>query len=209
MKKYPSIPTITKASNLHCIFFEKNDGSNLRSEWQRKTGWCKFGSRHLLFDKSHPEFGCAIKLFQDNFFAMEKFFCDKKYEKATIFCEFFGPNSFAGQHDVSYLNSVGFNIEDNEPKQLVLFDVEIHKKGFMSPREFVDNFGDLQIAKVISEGILDQKFIEDVKEGKYPVFEGVVAKSGIGHNLWRGKIKTNAYLKKLKEIFKNNYEKYV
>jgi hypothetical protein len=43
------------------------------------------------------------------------------------------------------------------------------------------------------------QLVEDVKNGRYNVFEGVVAKGGNSpKNMWMIKIKTKKYLKKLK-----------
>ena len=56
-----------------------------------------------------------------------------------------------------------------------------------------------QCAEVIYEGNLNRQFIMDVKSGKYPVFEGVIAKG----DDFMVKIKTDAYFLKLKNNFDN------
>lgn len=196
MKQYPLIEGSKKAPlNKPCIAFYKYDGSNLRWEWSSKKGWYKFGTRTRLFDYSDPIFSEAIPIFLNNL-ADEIVIRCKELEKGLksfiVYTEFFGPNSFAGLHT-------------NEPKELKLFDVNLYKRGIMKPRDFVKNFGDLSYAAtVVYDGILNKKFIEDVRIGKYPVNEGVVAKG----NDFMVKIKTNAYLEKLKSTYRENWINY-
>lgn len=200
METYPSIRGPEKAPRQPCIAFYKYDGSNLRFEWNKKSGWNKFGTRKRLFDESDETFGNAIPMFLGEFAdPLEKIF-KKKYrdiQKVTIFCEFLGPNSFSGQH---------LEIDEHELK---LIDVKLYKKGYISPREFVNifckNLPD-KSAEVIYDGNLTDQFIRDVREGKYPVFEGVVCKGGSGHKLWRCKIKTDEYKEKLKEFYGQRWE---
>ena len=114
----------------------------------------------------------------------------------TVFTEFFGYNSFAGMH------------KKDDPKELVLFDVQIDR-GIVVPEQFIQDFGSLKIAQVIYRGKLTGKFIEDVRQGKYGVFEGVVCKGGKNaNNLWMVKIKTYTYLEKLKQAFQRDWESY-
>jgi len=201
VKDYPTIEGPSKAPKEAGIAFEKYDGSNLRFEWTKKKGWHKFGTRNRLFDETDETFGEAIATFKETFASDLEAIFKKEYRDAqeiTVFCEFFGENSFAGQHK-------------KELHKLVLFDVEVFKYGFVSPRDFVNIFckqlGD-KAAKVIYEGNLNEIFIKDVRTGKYPVWEGVVFKGGSKHKLWRAKIKTNAYLAKLMEVYKDGWKSY-
>lgn len=200
MKSYPKIQGSSKAPKQQCIAFYKYDGSNIRVEWQRKKGWCKFGTRKRLFDESDEIFGEAIPLFHDTMAKDIEAVLKKKFRDdnpVTVFMEFFGPNSFAGQH------------ESNDQKELVLFDVNLYKKGLISPRDFVKYFNTTtNSAKVVYEGNLNEEFIKDVREGKYDLDEGVICKGGKNHDLWMCKIKTNAYLKRLKETFHDKWEDY-
>lgn len=198
MEEYPSIGGSNKAPHQECIAFYKYDGSNLRFEWTKKQGWHKFGTRTRLFDASDEVFGKAIFIFlADLAPKLEKIFkeCYRDIPKITVFCEFFGSRSFAGIH------------HPNDIHKLVLLDVKLYKKGFISPREFVNVFceelPENLVAQVIYEGILNKEFIEDVRIGKYPVYEGVVCKGGSGHKLWRCKIKTNRYKSDLICRFEN------
>lgn len=202
MKSYPSIESSSKAPKDSGIAFYKYDGSNLRFKWNKKRGWNLFGTRNRLFDKTDPDFGIAIDLFMNTLANDIESIIKKEYretQEVIAYCEFFGKESFSGQH------------KKDDPKQLILIDVDIHKKGFVSPREFVNLFckplGD-RAAKVIYEGNLNQQFIDDVRAGKYDVWEGVVFKGGSGHKLWRCKIKTQKYLEKLKEVYADGWQTY-
>lgn len=202
MKQYPSIPHITGFHGRPCTAFYKYDGSNLRFEWNRKSGWCKQGTRTRLFDHTDEVFGEAVELFHKTYANdLEKVFTTDKAIRssraAMVFCEFFGPNSFSGQH------------KPEDPKELVLFDVNIHKRGFMSPVDFMDSFGHLKIAELVYKGPLTKEFETQVREGIIPgLNEGVVCKGGEGHDRWMCKIKTNAYREKLQAVYADGWKQY-
>jgi hypothetical protein len=121
--------------------------------------------------------------------------CYREFSSFQVFAEFLGPNSFAGMHRA------------DDPKELRLFDVGAEPFGLIGPRQFVEDFGHLPIARVVYEGRLTGQFAEDVRAGKYNVAEGVVCKGGSGgDDLWMAKIKTNAYLEKLKKAFGERWE---
>ncbi len=206
MKEYPSIKGATQALDLPCIAFDKLDGSNLRWEWNKKQGWHKFGTRTQLFDESNLVFGPAISIFKNTLAdGISKVIQDDKQwrncQRVTVFTEFLGPTSFAGQHEL---------VLPNDPKEVVLFDVWLYKYGLIGPREFVKSFGHLRTPAVVYEGPLNATFIEDVRDGKYPVNEGVIAKGMTGghKDLWMRKIKTRAYLERLKTVFGAGWEKF-
>lgn len=201
MKQFPSIPNAVGFVGQPCIAFYKYDGSNLRFEWSRKSGWHKFGTRTRLFDHNDPEFGSAIPLFQETYgvdletlFKKDKLF--RNAQSIICYAEFFGPSSFAGQHKA------------DEPKELMLFDVNVHKHGILGPREFLDSLGHLKVAKVIYQGILTQGFVNQIRNGEFPELrEGVICKGGSAHKLWMCKIKTMAYLEEL-QVRYANWQKY-
>jgi hypothetical protein len=195
MKSYWSIPGPHEAPRSHCIAFDKLDGSNLRFEWDKKQGWYRFGTRHRVIEESEPNFGPAFEIFKKQFAEpLERIVVNSKVEQVTAYCEFFGPSSFANYHDWT------------EPKELVLFDVGIYKKGFILPEDFVKLFSGLKIPDVVYEGDFTDQFIKDVQEGKYKVTcEGVVCKGVVlgkkknpQHGLWMSKVKTKAWLDILK-----------
>ena len=196
MNTYLTIPGPKDApKGLFCMAFDKLDGQNVRYEWTKKRGWFKFGTRRRLFDQSDSEFSPAINLFLNKYGdAIPKVLRDEKeyrgVNECIVFCEFCGPNSFAGIHD------------PNDTLDVVLIDVNPYKKGIVSPRSFVKHFGHLHIPAVVYEGNFNTSFILDVREGKYPVKEGVVAKGNKPtgrppHNYWNCKVKTNWWLEEL------------
>ncbi len=206
MKSYIEIPGPSKAPNGSCIAFVKYDGSNLRFLWSKKhrknenLGWIRQGTRNCLFDTNDLQWGASFSLFMKlHAEKIAKILIDHKdyrgVEEAVVFCEYFGKDSFAGWHDYEALN--------RGEAELKLFDVNIHKKGFVTPRDFVRNFEYENVAEVVYEGNFGVQFIEDVKSGKYPVIEGVVAKGIFSHgkpphNIWMAKVKTKSWIEKLK-----------
>ncbi|MGF1580132.1 MAG: hypothetical protein ACFCD0_12285 [Gemmataceae bacterium] len=212
MLHYPKIPSTKNCPGGRCIAFEKYDGTNMHWDWDRDFGWHAFGTRRDtfnltddgidLFAEKHPQQVECVEVFWETLAPSvdESFRKNPNYQEfqeLKIFTEFLGTNSFAGAH------------KPDDPKELVLFDVEAEGFGIIGPDQFVDDFGHLRSARVIYRGKFTGKFIEDVRNGKYDVFEGVVCKGGKGgDDLWMAKIKTNAYQEQLKEAFQKNWEAY-
>lgn len=206
MKEYPKIPSSKNFPLTQCFAFNKYDGSNLRWSWGKKKGFYKFGTRTRLFDHTDPDFGPAIPIFMEKFspqlcelFKQDAFL--REQQEITVFTEFFGPRSFGGLH------------LPDDPKELVMFDVWVYKRGLMGPKEFVKTFsGVVPTAKVIYQGKFGGQFADDVRKGKYAsdgVFEGVVCKTGTGgRDLFMCKIKTDAYLTKLKAVFHEKWQNF-
>ena len=200
MKSYWDIPGPSKAPQLPCAAFYKYDGSNMRFEWHRKRGWNKFGTRYTVFDDTSEQWGHVIPQFLNSLSeGIEKIFKDNKnyrgIESAVVFCEHFGPSSFAGWHDYEELKTSG---------ELVIIDINIHKKGIVLPNDFEKDFGHLKSAHVVYRGNFNKQFVEDVKSGKYELAEGAVVK-GVNpknkksqHGLWMSKVKTQWWLSELK-----------
>ena len=213
MKQYPKIPGSKNCPTKPCIAFEKVDGSNLREEWTPKRGFYKFGTRSRLFDETDKYFKDAIPLFMNRYSEpLSKIFKDNKrfrgVQRIYAFTEFFGKQSFAGLHK-----------NDDPTRETLLFDIWIDRFGMLGPRDFINIFQDeVPIARKVYEGKINHTFMEDVRNGKYDVprtggefdiFEGVVCKGGSGgRDVWMAKIKTNQYLKKLKEVYANNWKDY-
>lgn len=209
MIEYPTIHQASKAPREPCIGFNKHDGSNIRVKYTQKKGFCLFGSRHELFDHTHPHLAQVIPVFQERFapqltelFKKDKRFRDER--ELIVFGEFFGPNSFAGVH------------KKEDPKEFVMFDLMFIKKGFnefMPPNEFVNTFQEkVRIAEVVHTGNLTDQVIEDVK-GNTTLEEGVVfkglTKTGAARGkIWMAKVKTRRYLQSLKDKFGLDWELY-
>lgn len=190
--KIDGIKGIDKDLGQECIAFDKHDGSNLRFVWGKKLGWHQFGTRTRELTESDPDFGSAIDLFKNKYgeqlikiFTSDSLF--KSVSEVTVYCEFVGKNSFAGYHD------------PKDTKDVVLFEVNPHKKGFVSAVDFVNIFGSLHIPDVVYQGPLTKEFIDKVYNGEIKAaFEGVVAKWGSGHKIGMRKIKTKAWIDQLK-----------
>lgn len=211
MLHYPKMPGIGKAPDDRCIAFEKYDGTNLHWDWDRDFGWHAFGTRRDEFNLTpdgvgqfvakHAQSAGAAEVFEATLAdGIEMVLRDnptyQEYQSVKAFTEFLGPDSFAGLH------------KGGDAKRLVLFDVWADGYGFVGPRQFVADFGHLPSARVVCEGRLS-RFSEDVRSGKYGVAEGVVCKGGAGGtDVWMAKIKTYAYMDKLKQAFADDWENY-
>lgn len=192
----------------NCIAFEKYDGTNIHFVWQQNYGWVDFGTRRdrfsltnkgvIEFEKAHTELTGIDNLWdQDSSLKMFLWGNPKYniYKEIIIITEYYGPNSFAGQHYLS------------DKKQLTILDV-ITDEQIIIPQQFSDDFKDFDIAKVIYKGKYSGQFSEDIRNGKYPVNEGVVCKGVVDNKVYMCKIKTNAYMNKLQTQFKDNWKDY-
>lgn len=198
MKAYPTILHWTNSPlGLPCIAFDKLDGSNIRFEYSRKRGWYKSGTRKMMIDVQHEDFGNAVKLFEIKYQeSLSEIFRDNKKFRGVknfiVFCEYYGDNSFAGWH------------ESDDKMDVVLFDIWVWKKGFIPPRELIKTFGDtLELPSVVYEGNFNRSFIQKVSDNDFNLKEGIVAKGVLekappGRNVWMTKVKTQEWLLKVK-----------
>jgi len=199
MKTYPSI-TKDIRKDLTVYVFDKLDGSNIRAEWSKKKGFYKFGSRRVLLDKSNQTLGEAIDLIKNNYEDdITKIMKKNRFEKGVFFFEFYGPNSFAGNH------------VENEKHEVTLFDVDIFKRGILPPDIFLKEFGNLKIAPLLYHGKINSEMIQSIKDSTFDgiTFEGVVCKAKNPKKTLRPilfKIKTHAWLNKLKQFCKDDAE---
>ena len=189
MLEYPSINK--NIVDVPIYAFDKLDGSNIRVEWSRKNNFTKFGSRKRLLSADENPLGESIHIFNETLSdRLVEPLRKLRVERATLFMEFSGENSFAGFHE-------------DEKHSLTLFDVSLYKKGFMLPKEFMKTFGDV----VPTPDLLyyrkpNSDFIEEVHNGSLDgmTFEGVVCKSQelVRNKQIRFKVKNDAWLNKLK-----------
>ncbi len=199
MKQYDHIDycNTKRLLNKPIYAFDKLDGSNLRFEWSKKRGWYKFGSRRQMIDTNHEQFGEGVTMFLDEYgdgldtiFRRNKNY--RNFKNFIVFAEYYGPNSFAGFH------------QPDDKMKLTLFDVNPIGKGFIEPKEFVDNFGHLGIPEIIHIGDMTNEFVNDVKQNKFNLVEGVVCKATKkekGNRIWMTKVKTDEWMKKIKTNF--------
>lgn len=190
MLAYPSISKQVQNIDIHA--FDKLDGSNIRVEWSRKSGFYKYGTRTRLLDPNEEPLGEAKPIFEGTMAeALEPALRRLRAERAVLFLEFHGEHSFAGSHG-------------QEPHRLTLFDVSLHRQGFMLPREFRSTFGDLvDTPNLLYLGKPNGHFLESVRSGELDgmTFEGVVCKS---QELVRNrqvvfKVKNRAWLERLRD----------
>lgn len=185
-------PTISKnALNVPIIAFDKLDGSNIRAEWTRKTGFTKFGTRRRLLDASEPILGEAVSIFLEKYADdLDTIFRKQRFEKTTAYFEFAGENSFAGYHE-------------EEPHDVTLFDLHVYKQGIMTAKDFVKLFRDkVEIPRIIHEGKVNSVFIDGIRHSRIDgvTFEGVVCKGQLDNRNRpiMFKLKSKAWLEKLK-----------
>jgi len=178
--------------------FYKHDGSNVRAEWTKKRGFDKFGTRKRLADGTDGVFSEVPDIFREKYSeAVSQVLVDnfKGITKATIYGEFKGARSFSGVH------------HPKDVKDIILFDVAVHRKGMLDPGAFYKLFGHLHIAERLYIGNLNQELIDWVRNAPLEELEeGVVCKGGKGHKLWMVKIKTDAYKARLQQVYKDKWE---
>lgn len=198
MKAYPKIEHYNKAPfGENCYAFYKYDGSNFRAEWGRKRGWYKWGTRNVMIDKNTPLYGEAIDIFLNKYGQdLDDVFRNEypKVDSFVVFGEFFGPNSFAGKHI------------EGDKMDVIIFDVNQHKRGFLPPKEFIDSFGHLHIPQIIYQGEYSHELIEKVKTNQFGLEEGVVCKGVVktkkeGEIVWMNKIKCDSWINKVRQLY--------
>lgn len=210
MKHYHSIgKNIQDYIGQFAFGFDKIDGSNFVAEWNRKlskksaftNGFGKFGTRTEMIKHKNNPFCEAIDIFMEKYSApLDKIFREdilfRGVDGITVYGEFFGENSFAGQHDW------------NEPHDVVIFDMFMYKKDFVKMGDFVNLFEHLGIPKIVTRGILDEDMIEDIVTNIYGLKEGVVFKGVIDKKVWMAKVKTQHWLDKVRALYgiNNNIE---
>ena len=199
MKSYPSIVRVDQAGWDRDLYtFDKLDGSNLRFEWSRKTGWFKFGTRKRLIDKNDPMFGPAIPLFMETLAEpIAEIARNEKWINVVAFAEFWGKKSLAGRHN------------PNDPKTLTLFDVSIYRHGMLGPKEFLNHFKYLPIPNFLGVQKWDRAFVERVRNSDFDkiTFEGVVGKSGDYDDLTLVKCKTNNWFDAIRRLYSEDEAK--
>lgn len=188
MKTYPSIPKDIQYG-LNVYSFDKKDGSNIRAEFSKKKGFSKFGSRNRLLGTDQPIIHKAEQIIKDKYTkSFTKIAKKQNWERAILFFEFAGPNSFAGTH------------LENDEHDVWLFDVAPFKKGILPPKEFINLCGELQTAPLLYHGPCDSEFVASVKESRLDGLseEGVVCKAAGKHAPIMFKIKTEKWLEKVR-----------
>lgn len=203
MKQYDSIDYYGDYWGLPIIAFDKLDGSNLRFEYSHKRGFYKFGTRKQMIDE-RSEFGFAVDLFLNKYNeSLSRIFRSKEYRNILSFvcyAELVGTKSAFGQHEFG-----------NDTFDVVLFDVDRYKNGFVPPKEFIKNFGEAGIPRVVYEGNLNKELVACVRSNEYNLSEGVICK-GVTvtkkgrPELYYCKIKTDDWFQRLRNKDVRQYE---
>lgn len=191
MKEYPSIDKACVDKEVYV--FDKLDGSNIRAEWSKKKGFWKFGTRRQVLGESTDEiWNEAPILIKEKYERdLHDLFVKERYQKAVGYFEFYGDNSFAGNHA-------------DEQHQVTLFDIRADKKGILLPRDFLRMTEEkgIETAKLLCYGKANMLLVDQVRNGTLEgmTCEGVVCKAqeyktpGIP---WMFKIKSDEWLFKL------------
>lgn len=203
MKTYPSISgymgqCLKEMPNAYV--FDKLDGSNLRFEWSKKSGWYKFGTRHCLINQDDENFGGAIPIFLNKYGdELHSIFKRQNYESVIVFGEYWGKHSFAGWHD------------PNDTMDVTIFDVAPFKKGILGPKQFLDLVGHLDISTFLGIADYDLEFAQKVRADQIEgvTFEGVVVKAGEGHHLKMAKAKTQKWIDAVKARYGDEADKII
>lgn len=195
MKSYSSIEYFGEHWGISIIAFDKMDGSNLRFEWSKKRGFYKFGSRNVMIDENHEQFGKGVTIFKEKYEEpLSRVFTSKKYRDVLSFvcyAEFLGKKSSFGQHELG------------DTFDVVLFDIDRYKKGFIHPKDFVNDFGEFGIPKVVYIGNLNKELVQRVKANEFDLSEGVICKGKVStkkgqDQLYYCKIKTDDWFERLR-----------
>ncbi len=202
MKAYNTIDYYGDNWGIPIVAFDKLDGSNIRVEYSPKRGFYKFGTRNMMIDENHETWGFAIKLFKDKYEEkLTRIFKSKEYRDSlsfVCFAELLGIRSSFGQHDFI-----------NDTFDITLFDISRYKKGLIAPKEFMNNFGEAGIPRVVYNGNLNKEFVSRVKENEFGLSEGVICKGTVQtkktSQLYYCKIKTNDWFERLRNKDPESY----
>lgn len=199
MKQYPSTnKDYSILFNNECYWTPKYDGSNIRCEWTAKHKiFSKFGSRKRLIDENSEDklLTKSINLINEKYLDSLTFlFKKEKIIMVTLFFEFFGENSFAGQHN------------ENDKHDVMLIGCDLYKKGLLSGNEFHKLFKYIEKPPILYLGSLTRPMLEKIQSGEFEgaTFEGVYAhgspikKRGLPI---LGKVKNKAWIEKVKGLY--------
>lgn len=197
MKQYDSIKSFDFKSKIvkeNIYVFDKLDGSNVRCEVDKKGNILQYGKRHGLLDNQTPYLIEAKDLINEKYGPhFKQLMSSNKWEFATFYFEFLGKSSYCGRHFC-------------EPHDVVLFDIDVYKKGVLPPDVFLDKTKGLHTATLLSMETLDEKLSMKVFNDQLPgiTFEGVICKGPIDAKTKKPfmvKLKTKKWYDMVKEKF--------
>jgi hypothetical protein len=150
------------------------------------------GTRHRLLSKDEQPFCRSIEIFDKKYHEqLTKLACDNRWQHLIVFFEFFGENSFAGNHDV------------NDLFDMKIIDVCPNKKGLLEPNEFLRTFKNFDIPNFLGIYNWTHGFVERIRNNEIEgiTFEGVVGKAVENKKIIMAKAKTQQWLDKVKNKF--------
>ena len=105
----------------------------------------------------------------------------------VVYCEFWGPKSFAGEH------------EADDDHVLTPIDVAIYKRGLLATDCFVEKFGGEFDLGYLGQQTWDEEFVDAVRASTFEgmSFEGIVGKAGSSHKRKAIKLKSKAWVEKV------------
>ena len=120
----------------------------------------------------------------------EKICRDQKWQRAIVYCEYYGPQSFIGLH------------VEGDPMKLTVIDVAPYKMGLLPPINFLKLFGHLG-PHYLGFVKWNKKFIADVlnSDVEGSTFEGVVGKRIVKRKIQLFKAKTQVWKDAVKRKF--------
>ena len=198
MKDYPHIlncagQSFRAVSGAHV--FDKLDGNNIRAEWSRKQGWHKFGTRTGRIDHTDKVLGGVLAVFMaQQSEALTKMARDERWERVTVFGEYYGAQTFVGIHQP----------DDVDPKHYTVFDICLGthpQEKILGPKQFLKLADKYQFGIPRYHGQFNwtRGFMTEVWEGRIDcAFEGVVGKSMERDELVLVKAKTQGWIAKVR-----------
>lgn len=219
MRHQDSIENINYDTSLigeNVIGFNKLDGTNLVARYNVRTkSFPAYGTRKMIIDETHPDFGVGINLIKNIEPELIKLVEENRGKKGVFngveeihfYFEFGGKQSFAGFH------------HPEDEKEVVLTSVFLKKRGYLEPKNFIsifDNNNSIKIPEILYRGVLTKEIINqiqqtlEVKEESFSDFrEGVVFYRTTlkkGQQLPRIKVKTAWWINKLKNKYPEQFQ---
>jgi hypothetical protein len=200
---YPKIPDTKDCPLKKCIAFEKIDGTAIILYYHPKYGYHSFGTRRdsFVLDKMGiNEFIEAHPGLEEVPNIINQYNIRLPFDKDVIlFTEFSGEKSFAGQH------------QNDDHKKLTLFDIAINGR-LIDPYKFVEITSTIKhnfsLPKILYKGKYSGQLVEDIRKDKYNIKEGAVIKGVVDNEVYMTKVKTDNYMYKLMNEFKDSWKQY-
>jgi len=212
MRQYDSIPfgNAKTFGSGPWMVFDKLDGSNLRVEVHTKKGnFTKWGSRKVLMDVSNEAniLTKAVGIFESHYEAatiLQYLRTFSKNSLFTLYFEFVGLQSFAGQH------------EEDDTHELRLLDIWEEKRGFIPSSDLTRAFPLFVPNSLGTIFELGAEFLAAVQGGTLEGMgmEGVILKhpnlrTYNSKNPRMMKIKRSDWIQKVQAKHKNDWQEYI